>query len=147
MYIYHISPPNSHVPSGLVVRIPRSHRGGRGSIPRLGKSFVFLIIFFLLIIYITYISALERRLYSKPICSSYCFDHRSGWAQARRRLAVHQFFQGPMGGSLRFPTWENLLFSYHFCFYPMRMLTIHNFIIYQDIKVMKYKYFPLHSMK
>ena len=23
-------------PSGLVVRIPRSHRGGRGSIPRLG---------------------------------------------------------------------------------------------------------------
>ena len=26
-----------HVPGSLVVRIPRSHRGGRGSIPRLGK--------------------------------------------------------------------------------------------------------------
>ena len=26
-------------PSGLVVRIPRSHRGGRGSIPRLGIQF------------------------------------------------------------------------------------------------------------
>ena len=29
----------STVPSGLVVRIPRSHRGGRGSIPRLGMCF------------------------------------------------------------------------------------------------------------
>ena len=28
-----------HIPSGLVVRIPRSHRGGRGSIPRLGNHF------------------------------------------------------------------------------------------------------------
>ena len=28
-----------NIPSGLVVRIPRSHRGGRGSIPRLGKCF------------------------------------------------------------------------------------------------------------
>ena len=27
-----------HVPGSLVVRIPRSHRGGRGSIPRLGIS-------------------------------------------------------------------------------------------------------------
>ena len=26
-----------HVPGSLVVRIPRSHRGGRGSIPRLGS--------------------------------------------------------------------------------------------------------------
>ena len=29
----------SDVPRGLVVRIPRSHRGGRGSIPRTGISF------------------------------------------------------------------------------------------------------------
>ena len=28
-----------HVPSGLVVRISRSHRDGRGSIPRLGRFF------------------------------------------------------------------------------------------------------------
>ena len=28
-----------HVPCGLVVRIPRSHRGGRGSIPRMGKLY------------------------------------------------------------------------------------------------------------
>ena len=27
------------VPGSLVVRIPRSHRGGRGSIPRLGNIF------------------------------------------------------------------------------------------------------------
>ena len=26
-------------PGSLVVRIPRSHRGGRGSIPRLGRFF------------------------------------------------------------------------------------------------------------
>ena len=26
-------------PGSLVVRIPRSHRGGRGSIPRLGRNF------------------------------------------------------------------------------------------------------------
>ena len=29
--------PYGHVPGSLVVRIPRSHRGGRGSIPRLGS--------------------------------------------------------------------------------------------------------------
>ena len=29
----------SDFPGGLVVRIPRSHRGGRGSIPRLGRFF------------------------------------------------------------------------------------------------------------
>ena len=34
----------SVIPSGLVVRIPRSHRGGRGSIPRLGRLlFPFLV--------------------------------------------------------------------------------------------------------
>ena len=27
------------IPGGLVVRISRSHRDGRGSIPRLGKSY------------------------------------------------------------------------------------------------------------
>ena len=27
------------LPGGLVVRIPRFHRGGRGSIPRLGSNF------------------------------------------------------------------------------------------------------------
>ena len=30
------------VPGGLVVRIRRSHRRGRGSIPRLGSVFVFI---------------------------------------------------------------------------------------------------------
>ena len=35
---------NIHVfPSGLVVRIPRSHRGGRGSIPRLGTCILKII--------------------------------------------------------------------------------------------------------
>ena len=34
-----IYPPVSYLPSGLVVRISRSHRDGRGSIPRLGNSF------------------------------------------------------------------------------------------------------------
>lgn len=29
----------NQIPNGLVVRIPRSHRGGRGSIPRLGMFF------------------------------------------------------------------------------------------------------------
>ena len=40
----------SIIPSGLVVRIPRSHRGGRGSIPRLGK------------IHFKFVSQLERSL-------------------------------------------------------------------------------------
>ena len=30
---------STHIPGGLVVRIPRFHRGGRGSIPRLGSHF------------------------------------------------------------------------------------------------------------
>ena len=30
----------SIIPRGLVVRIPRSHRGGRGSIPRTGIIFI-----------------------------------------------------------------------------------------------------------
>ena len=39
IYAYlHIS---NQVPGSLVVRIPRSHRGGRGSIPRLGNIFAF----------------------------------------------------------------------------------------------------------
>ena len=31
------------IPDGLVVRIRRSHRRGRGSIPRLGESFAYLL--------------------------------------------------------------------------------------------------------
>ena len=34
---FNFSAPNSQFPCGLVVRIPRSHRGGRGSIPRMGR--------------------------------------------------------------------------------------------------------------
>ena len=34
-----LNPQSTHIPGGLVVRIPRFHRGGRGSIPRLGSNF------------------------------------------------------------------------------------------------------------
>ena len=46
MFIYYSDTLRSQFPSGLVVRISRSHRDGRGSIPRLGNVFVF---FFLLL--------------------------------------------------------------------------------------------------
>ena len=38
-HLHVLASPTSYVPSGLVVRISRSHRDGRGSIPRLGISF------------------------------------------------------------------------------------------------------------
>ena len=37
-----INPALSDIPGGLVVRIRRSHRRGRGSIPRLGSMFFFV---------------------------------------------------------------------------------------------------------
>ena len=33
------------LPGGLVVRIPRFHRGGRGSIPRLGNTFSLILVY------------------------------------------------------------------------------------------------------
>ena len=39
-YFKIIRPLHQTIPGGLVVRIPRFHRGGRGSIPRLGEFFV-----------------------------------------------------------------------------------------------------------
>ena len=37
--------PQVHIPDGLVVRIRRSHRLGRGSIPRLGEPFFTMVKF------------------------------------------------------------------------------------------------------
>jgi hypothetical protein len=57
-----------HFPSGLVVRIPRSHRGGRGSIPRLGNiSFCIQVSFSAPNISVERASPMSRKCHA-PLC-------------------------------------------------------------------------------